>query len=172
MVRWEQYKYITVNGYPPQLYDLHADPNETVNVAGRAEYSSAEAQLRVFAEKDWNGPAIKKAVMADQQDHLMLRSVKGDGIKPDWNYEPVETGTYNPLSDFADRRTQTLVPERTFGLRRLDAAFSPPPFTMPGIGKAAQRRLGTMLRMKTKAASSRRSPRRCAHFQPSEWAHF
>lgn len=103
MVRWQQFKYITVNGYPPQLYDLHADPNETVNAAGRAEYSSAEAQLRVFAEKDWNGPAIKKAVMADQQDHIMLRSVKGDGIKPDWNYEPVETGIYNPSSDFGPR---------------------------------------------------------------------
>jgi hypothetical protein len=38
--------------------------------------------------------------MADQQDHIMVRSVKGDGIKPDWNYEPVETGIYDPASDF------------------------------------------------------------------------
>jgi choline-sulfatase len=100
MVRWGQYKYITVNGYPPQLYDLQADPNETVNVAGRPERSSVEAQIRRFAEKDWDGPAIKKAVMKNQQDHLMIRSVKGDGIVPDWNYEPAETGPYDPLSDF------------------------------------------------------------------------
>ena len=40
MIRREQYKYITVNGYPAQLYDLHTDPDESVNMAGRAEYSA------------------------------------------------------------------------------------------------------------------------------------
>ena len=39
--------------------------------------------------------------MQNQQDRLMVRSVKGDGITPNWNYEPVETGPYNPLSNFA-----------------------------------------------------------------------
>jgi choline-sulfatase len=100
MVRWKQYKYITVNGYPPQLYDLRSDPNETMNVAGHAEHSSVEAQLRVFAEKDWDGPALKNAVIQNQHDRLMVRSVRDSGTTPDWNYEPVETGPYNPLSDF------------------------------------------------------------------------
>jgi choline-sulfatase len=107
MIRRDQYKYITVNGYPPQLYDLQTDPNESVNVAGRAEYSQVEAQLRVLAEKDWDGPALKKAVMQNQQDRLMVRSVKGDGITPDWNYEPMETGPYDPLSDFAANRHES-----------------------------------------------------------------
>jgi choline-sulfatase len=100
MVRRNQFKYITVNGYPPQLYDLHTDPNESVNVAGRAEYSAVEAQLRVLAEKDWDGPALKKAVIQNQQDRKVVRSVKDDGIAPNWNFEPVETGPYNPFSDF------------------------------------------------------------------------
>jgi choline-sulfatase len=100
MIRRDQYKYITVNGYPPQLYDLHTDPNERVNVAGRAEYSAAEAQLRALAEKDWDGPALKKAVIQNQQDRKVVRSVKGDGITPNWNFKPVETGPYDPFSDF------------------------------------------------------------------------
>jgi len=107
MVRWNQYKYITVNGYPPQLYDLHNDPNESANVAGRAEHSQAEAHLRMLAEKDWDGPALKKAVMQNQQDRMMIRSVKGDGVAPNWNYEPLETGPYNPLTDFAANRNQS-----------------------------------------------------------------
>ncbi len=103
MIRTAQFKYITVNGYAPQLYDLDKDPNETVNAAGRTEYSQEESQLRALAEKDWDGPALKKAVMQSQQDRLMIRSVKGDGILPNWNYEPVETGPFNPLSDFAEK---------------------------------------------------------------------
>jgi choline-sulfatase len=104
MIRQGQYKYITVNGYPPQLYDLHTDPDESVNLAGRADFSAVEAKLRMLAEKDWDGPALKLAVMQNQQDRLMIRSVKGDGIAPNWNYEPVETGPYSPLSDFSSDR--------------------------------------------------------------------
>lgn len=103
MVRWKQYKYITVNGYPPQLFDLQADPNETVNVAGRAEHSAAEAHLREVAAEGWDGPALKNAVLRNQQDRKVIRSVKGDGVAPNWNYEPVETGPYNPGSDFSAR---------------------------------------------------------------------
>ncbi len=103
MIRTAQFKYITVNGWPPQLYDLKKDPNETVNAAGRSEYSHEEAHLQALAEADWDGPALKKAVMQSQQDRLMIRSVKGDGILPNWNYEPVETGPFNPLSDFAEK---------------------------------------------------------------------
>jgi choline-sulfatase len=103
MVRWKQYKYITVNGYPAQLFDLAADPNETANAAGRAEYAAAEAHLRQLAAEGWDGPALKAIVIQNQQDRALVRSVKGDGVAPNWNYEPVETGPYNPGTDFAAR---------------------------------------------------------------------
>jgi len=103
MIRLGQYKYITVNGYPAQLYDLQSDPNETVNVAGQMEYSQAEKQLRELAERDWDGQALKKAVLQSQQDRLMVRSIKNQGTAPHWDYEPVETGPYNSVSDFTDR---------------------------------------------------------------------
>ena len=54
----------------------------------------------MLAEKDWDGPAIKKAVIQNQRDRKVIRSVKGDGITPNWNFAPVETGPYDPLSDF------------------------------------------------------------------------
>ncbi len=101
MVRWEQYKYIIVNGYPPQLYDLQTDPNENENVAGQAKYSQVEARLRKLAEKGWDGPALKKAVIQSQQSRRVVRSIKSSGGEPHWDYEPIETGNYNPNSDFA-----------------------------------------------------------------------
>jgi choline-sulfatase len=100
MIRLGPYKYITVNGYPPQLYDLSSDPNETVNVAGRTEHSQAETRLGELAENGWDGVALKKAVRKSQQNRSIVRSIKDHGSAPHWDYEPVETGPYDPLSDF------------------------------------------------------------------------
>jgi len=77
MVRRGDYKYITVNGHPPQLYDLKRDPDETINAAGRSEYAAVERQLRTRAEKDWDGPALKRKVMASHEERDFLRSIKG-----------------------------------------------------------------------------------------------
>jgi choline-sulfatase len=77
MVRRGDYKYITVNGYPPQLYDLKKDPDESLNAAGRPEYAAVERELRTRAEKDWDGPAIKRKVLTSQEERDFLRSIKG-----------------------------------------------------------------------------------------------
>lgn len=104
MIRWEQYKYITVNGYPPQLFDLGTDPHETVNAAGRTEYAQAEKQLREMAEQDWDGPALKRAVIENQEERRVVRrSTHQHGRAPHWDFEPVETGVYDPRSDFTTR---------------------------------------------------------------------
>jgi choline-sulfatase len=77
MVRRGDYKYITVNGYPPQLFDLKKDPGENVNAAGRPEYASVERELRARAEKDWDGPALKRQVMTSHAERDFLRQIKG-----------------------------------------------------------------------------------------------
>ena len=46
MVRRGDYKYIATHEYPPQLYDLKNDPDETANVAGRRRYRAAQAELQ------------------------------------------------------------------------------------------------------------------------------
>jgi choline-sulfatase len=100
MVRWEQYVYIIVNDYPPQLYDLQMDPNENVNVAGRAKYSQVEARLKDLAETGWDGPAIRRAVMQNQQSRLLVQSIQGYGGLPHWDYEPIERGNFDLHDDF------------------------------------------------------------------------
>ncbi len=77
MVRRGQYKYIAVNNYAPQLYDLKADPYETVNFAGRPEYAAVEKQLRERSQVGWDGPSVKRRVMANQADREFERNIKG-----------------------------------------------------------------------------------------------
>ncbi len=94
MVRLENWKYITVNGYPPQLYDLAKDPEETVNLAGRREYSAIESRLRARSERGWDGNALKQAVMRSQQDRAIVRSIRHFGAAPQWDYAPVSPGPF------------------------------------------------------------------------------
>jgi choline-sulfatase len=75
MVRRGDYKYITVNGYPPQLFDLKKDPDENRNVAGLAEYSQVERELRARAEKGWDAQEVKRKVLASHAERDFLRSI-------------------------------------------------------------------------------------------------
>ncbi len=77
MVRRGAHKYVAVNGHGPQLYDLAKDPDENVNVAGRREYAETEAALHARAVRDWDGPAIKRKVMASHTDRDFLRGIPG-----------------------------------------------------------------------------------------------
>jgi choline-sulfatase len=92
MVRRGSHKYIAVNGHGPQLYDLAKDPDENVNVAGRREYAEVEATLHKRAIRDWDGPAVKRKVMASHADRDFLRNIPGymnpDLWKPDVKMPP------------------------------------------------------------------------------------
>ena len=81
-------KYITVNGHKPQLFDLRKDPEETVNLAGTPAYAAVEKALRARAEQGWNGPALKRAVMASQQARAVVRSMREHGQAPKWDHRP------------------------------------------------------------------------------------
>ncbi|MCL5744597.1 MAG: choline-sulfatase [Acidobacteria bacterium] len=94
MVRYKQYKYITVNNYGPQLFDLGKDPEETVNLAGTREYAEIEKDLRARVEKDWDGPALKKSVIASQQARQIVRSMKEHGQAPSWAFDATEAGPF------------------------------------------------------------------------------
>lgn len=87
MVRSGNYKYITVNNYPPQLFDLEKDPEESVNAAGKREYAAVEKDLRKRAESGWDGNALKKAVLTNQKERAIVHSMSRFGTAPNWNYD-------------------------------------------------------------------------------------
>jgi choline-sulfatase len=90
MVRRGQMKYITVNGYPPQLFDLKRDPEETTNLAGSREHAAAETGLRKRAETEWDGPALKKDVIGSQIERRLVQSAGATK----WNFDSSVAGPY------------------------------------------------------------------------------
>lgn len=92
MLRLGTNKYITVNGYGGQLFDLREDPEETMNLSGHPQYKAIEAKLRDKIDAGWDGPALKKAVITDQQQRLFVRSLAKSS--PRWDYAPETPGPY------------------------------------------------------------------------------
>ncbi len=70
MVRGERYKYVHYVGYPPQLFDLEADPEETRNLADdrahRAILEACDRELRSIVEPE----EIDARARADQRRRI------------------------------------------------------------------------------------------------------
>lgn len=96
MIRSGHHKIITTNGYPPQLFDLERDPGESKNLSGQKDYGAVEKKLLTEAGRNWDGPALKRAVLASQRDRLAIRSADRGGTPVHWDYGPVEPGPYGP----------------------------------------------------------------------------
>ena len=67
MVRWDRWKYVAYVGYPPQLFDLVADPHELVDRAAepavRAVLAEGERRLRAICDPE----AVNRRCFADQR---------------------------------------------------------------------------------------------------------
>ncbi|MBI4874696.1 MAG: choline-sulfatase [Acidobacteria bacterium] len=94
MLRSGHHKYIAVNSHPAQLFDLAKDPEETVNLSGRPEYAAVERTLRARAERDWDGNALKKAVLESQRERAIIRSMREHGAAPAWAYSASNAGPF------------------------------------------------------------------------------
>ncbi len=70
MVRNARYKYVHYVGFPPQLFDLVADPEETRDLAGDREHADARAacerELRALCDPE----AVDRRARADQRRRI------------------------------------------------------------------------------------------------------
>ena len=76
------------------MFNLSQDPEETRNLAGGRAESSVERELQARCETDWDGPALKKAVMVNQQERMLIGSMKDYGEAPHWDYDAVIPGRF------------------------------------------------------------------------------
>lgn len=60
--------------------------------AGRGEYAASERNLRARAERDWDGPALKRAVMLSQPERLIVNSMREYGGAPQRDYDSSRPG--------------------------------------------------------------------------------
>ena len=84
MARKGDIKAVFSDKYPPQLYDLSADPGETRNLAGHSEFAQAERDMRALAGQTWDLPGLKAAVVQNQKARRLLRSALAKGRVEPW----------------------------------------------------------------------------------------
>ena len=88
MARKGRFKAVFSDAYPPQLYDLLADPGETRNLAESPEFAEAERDMRALAEKTWDLPGLKEAVVQNQRARRLLHSALSKGRAESWESRP------------------------------------------------------------------------------------
>ena len=90
MVRLGDWKLVHYVGYPPQLFDLAADPFEEVDLASRPE--TADVQSRLYDELHGivDPDAVNRLAFADQQARIeRLGGVEAILSRPDFNFTPL-----------------------------------------------------------------------------------
>jgi choline-sulfatase len=88
MVRQGPWKYIFTLGLPPLLFNLHDDPRELVNLAGRPDCAQAEAALHTRLLRDWDPQDVDRRIRASQRRRLFLKAESlRKGRFPDWTFE-------------------------------------------------------------------------------------
>jgi choline-sulfatase len=94
MIRNARHKYVHYVGYPPMLFDLVTDPDETRDVAGDPNHADAladcERELRLIA----NPEAVDRRARADQQRRIQAaggdEAVLAQGVKIPYSPAPDE----------------------------------------------------------------------------------
>jgi choline-sulfatase len=89
MVRSGRHKYIFTHGLPPMLFDLHDDPDELRNLAGRAEVESVQRRLHAALVEGWEPAAMHERVLASQRRRLFLGRIAATTASyPNWAFQP------------------------------------------------------------------------------------
>ena len=90
MVRKGAWKLVHFVGYPPQLFDLSADPYEERDLAGDSSTAEVQRQLYDALHRIVDPEAVNQRVFADQRDRIeQLGGVEGILARPDFNFTPV-----------------------------------------------------------------------------------
>ncbi len=89
MVRQGSWKLVYYVGYPPQLFDLSADPFEETDLAGRPDTSDVQTRLYNELRRIVDPDAINRLVFVDQQARIkQLGGIEAILSREDFNFTP------------------------------------------------------------------------------------
>ena len=90
MVRQGNWKLVHYVGYPPQLFDLAADPFEEHDLSGRPETAGVRSRLYDALYEIVDPEAVDRLAFADQQARIeRLGGVEAILSRPDFNFTPL-----------------------------------------------------------------------------------
>jgi len=87
-IRRGRYMYVYAHGASPLLYDLEADPNQWVNLAGQPELAQIEGDLHRRLLTGWDPEQAERRIIADQQSRFFLREALSQGQVKSWDFQP------------------------------------------------------------------------------------
>ncbi len=93
MVMEGRIKYIHCDDDPPLLFDRAADPTETRNLAGRADFADVEARLASIVAQNWDLAALKQLVLESQARRRLVDRAHSLGLAPSWDYDSLVPGS-------------------------------------------------------------------------------
>ena len=88
MIRRGRHKYIQCDADPPQLFDLVADPSESVNLAGNPASGDLLAAFSKEASAIWDSERINAEVLASQSQRRTVAAALRTGDFVSWDFEP------------------------------------------------------------------------------------
>lgn len=93
MLRQGAWKLCYYHGYPPQLFDLAADPDEIHDLAGRPEFAAIRERLTARLLAEWDPERIRARMAARRRDKDLLAAWAQE-VKPEsqflWPLEPAQ----------------------------------------------------------------------------------
>jgi choline-sulfatase len=89
MIRRGRLKFVHSPVDPNQLFDVVADPDERVNLAGQVEHAQLVEAFRAEVARRWDLAAVHEAVLASQRRrHFVYASLRQGRYQP-WDFQPL-----------------------------------------------------------------------------------
>jgi len=93
MIRQGDLKYIQCNTDPEQLFDLHRDPDEQLNLAADSNHAADLESFRRKAAAHWDADEVKSRVIADQKRRVAVHAALRIGRYQGWDFQPHRDAT-------------------------------------------------------------------------------
>lgn len=114
ILRQDGFKLVHCRHDPPLLYDLNADPDERINLAGRPEHAAREASMLATVMQRWDYDALDARIRASQQRRLFAHDALLQGRYTAWDYQPPEDAARRYVRGAVDPNTTATKARKRF----------------------------------------------------------
>jgi len=114
ILRADGFKYVSVKGDPPMLFDLNKDPNELTNLAAQPEHADRVASMQAEIDRRWDYETIDRDIRASQKRRLFVQEALLQGKWTSWDYQPVVDATYKYVRGAVDPDTTATKSKQRF----------------------------------------------------------